>query len=167
MPTCKNPTCNINQGICDTQHRFFTCGAYFHVMCSYTITIKEDGQEWDSLQYPGNCFKCNKKKSNQTISMNVLKARKEEDFDSNELNVAKRLAEETKETVFSPRRTKSERKKEVLKNELKGDKKSLKDPDPTDKLEEVKANEKVLIIKKDDIFLASENFELKPGFFTF
>ena len=136
-------------------------------MCSYTITIKENGQEWDSLQYPGNCFKCNKNKNNQTISMNVLKARKEEDFDSNELNVAKRLAEETKETVFSPRRTKSERKKEVLKNELKGDKNSLKDPDPTDKLEEVKTNDEVLIIKKDDIFSASENFEFKPGFFTF
>ena len=145
MPKCKNPTCKINQGICDTQHRCFTCGAYFHMMCSYTILVKDNGQEWESLQYPGNCFECNKKRSNQSISMKELKGRKEEDFESsNKSNVAEQSGQETKEkkeTVFSPRRTRSERKKEESKNESKGDKNSLKDPDPTDKLEEVKTNE--------------------------
>ena len=111
MTTCKNPTCTINNGICGTHHQCFTCGAYFHVMCSYTITIKEDGEEWDSLQYPGNCIDCNKDKKNWCISRKVLKERNEDDFDNTESNVAKQLVRETKETMFSPRRTRSERKK--------------------------------------------------------
>ena len=73
--------------------------------------------------------------------MKVLKERSEDDFDSAKLNVAKQSAKELKEMMFSPRRTRSERKKEILKNDSKGDKKSLTDPDPTDKLEEVKTNE--------------------------
>ena len=65
------------------------CSAYFHVMFIYTITIKEDGEEWDSIQYPGNCFECNKNKKNQTISINkVLQGKSEEDFDATKMNKA-------------------------------------------------------------------------------
>ena len=84
------------------QHCCFTCGPFLHVMCSYTITIKETGKDWDNLDYPENYLKCNSNPNpkNQTIS---TKKSSKDDFTETVENENDKLKKKTIQLIFSPR----------------------------------------------------------------
>ena len=111
MFQCSNPTCTINKGKCDKQHRCFTCGSFTHRMCLFDITVKETGDYWDDLVFPGNCVGCNKNAKNQVHKAAELKNRDKQDFDEKGLEDGKDKPTKKKDSpIFSPRRTRSKKK---------------------------------------------------------
>ena len=169
MFQCSNPTCTINKGKCDKQHRCFTCGSFTHRMCLFDITVKETGDYWDDLAFPGNCVGCDKNPKNRVLKAAVLKNKDKKDFDEKGLENGKdKSAKEKDSPIFSPRRTRSKKKKIDLKSDEKEKKKiGLKDPDPADGLTKNEDDAGVTLINGADLFLESEKFLLLPGFMTF
>ena len=85
MHKCKFPSCKINKGMCDSQHRCFTCGDYMHIMCSYSIMVKETGEYWEHISFPGNCYECNEDIRNRVMNLKKLEERTAYDFDDQSL----------------------------------------------------------------------------------
>ena len=69
MPKCNNVNCKINKGICDKQHKCFTCHEYLHAFCG-RFYYDDEGYAVDSVEYPVNCFKCHELLNNETDSNN-------------------------------------------------------------------------------------------------
>ena len=115
MPQCKSMLCTVNNRMCDTQHRCFTCKECIHLICCFQITVKETGDFWEDLAFPGNCVECNKDAKNRFISLEGLNKWKASSNNKNESVGTTRKANRARTVdIFSPRYTRSRKKKKDL-----------------------------------------------------
>ena len=179
MPKCNNVNCKINNGLCDEQHRCYTCHEYIHMLCGHDYYDKA-GNIVENLTFPKNCFRChevlkdkdggknksgNNKVRRQKKDRKGTTARKKASIRSstneNEKETPTKSASPSKsnenEIQNSTRGTKKRSTRSSFDSNEKKSTENKKDSNDQDDPE-------VTIVNKNDIFTFTEDIELNPGY---